>query len=191
MFMLPDMPTAPADALDPEVNYEQVSIEIDETPIALARNTKAEVRQTADGPYRMFARNTSTTLYRADGSPAVVPISGLMRYLRKVDPDSGQRVFYQKPPKTLPKNNRVCVYCGKKFRPSTDLEITASLNNSKLNDPEAQAILKEMGYDGDTNPVHDVDYKLASHIQARHGKLAAFTGDPLITRLREAAAAAA
>lgn len=174
---------------DLAVSSAPVQVNFDSTPIQKA--TKGKIVETAAGPMRVRERITTVTLYRADGTEAVVPAAGMQRYLNKRD-EYGKQVFFTRPPMKPPANVRICKYCFKKFRNSTLLEIASADNRSKFSDPEVQRLLRESGYaDEESGTVNgnDADYKLAMHIRARHGKLAAFTGDPLFERLRDTSAA--
>lgn len=165
--------------LQPKV--EQIPVEFDTMPIEQA--AAPEIVMGPSGPMVVRKRQTKSKLYRADGRVAEVPTVAVPKYLGKRK--NGQRVFFAQPPVEMPKPTKLCPYCFKKFRPSTALELSANAAKDVSNDPEVQALLAQMRGEGDLD-INDVEFKLAEHIRVKHGRLAAFRGDALYQKAKEA-----
>ena len=185
--------TLPAEALDKiqQLNstrqpmIQQVPVNFDSTPISMV--TEPEVVLTKSGPMIVRRRLTKTKLYRADGQEREIAISQRQRLLNKRGA-KGEVQWFTNPPVKLPANTNVCRYCFKKFRPSTQQEISANAAKAQL-DEETLRLLREQYpgmQDNLSASINDVTFKLAEHIRVRHGRIAAFTKDPLFTRIQGA-----
>ena len=184
--------TLPAEALDKiqkitnqvrQSSVVQVPINFDQTPIAMS--TEPEVVMTQSGPMVVRRRLTKTDLYRVDGQKKTISIAQRQRLLNKRDAN-GKPQWFTNAPAKLPANTNVCRYCFKKFRPSTQFEISSNASRAQL-DEETRRLLQEQ-YPGMTDnleaSINDVQFKLAEHIRVRHGRIAAFTKDPLFQRIQ-------
>lgn len=156
---------------------EQIQLKRDNTPVLMFGDP--EIINGSSGPMLVRKRRTTVTMFHEDGTSSRVPIDGQQRYI-----DKG---FSTAPMAEKPSNTKICQYCFKKFRPSTDREIAMNTRRTTELDEETKRLLEEMGseYGNLDRSVGDVEFKLAEHIRIRHGKLASFTADPLLKRLRE------
>ena len=103
----------------------QVKVKHDTRP--LSQFGDKEIMQSASGPMIVRKRRTTITLYHKDGRTSRVPLDGKDKYLNKVD-EYGNQQFFETPQAELPKNERICVYCLKKFRGSTQQEMEDNQN---------------------------------------------------------------
>lgn len=158
-------------------HMEQVQVKRDNTPVM--KYGAPEIITSSQGPMIVRKRKTTTILYHEDGTSSRIPIDGQSRYLNKG--------WSSKPMADPPKFTKICPYCFKKFRPSTEREMAMNSDRRVLDDPEVQRLLAEMKetYAGVEESINDVEYKLAEHIRVRHGKIAAFTNDPIYRKLRQ------
>ena len=163
----------------------QIKVKRDTRP--LSQFGEREIMNSNSGPMIVRKRKNTALLYHKDGRTSRVPLDGVDHYLEKTD-KHGEQTFFSEPQGELPKNERICAYCLKKFRSSTVQEMEANSNRSIEMDEETVLLLEQMGQKYptiDPKSINDVDFKLAEHIRSRHGKLAAFSGDPMYQRLKE------
>lgn len=177
--------STPVTSGQPLPMVEQVPIVFDTAP--LASTSEPEVIITRSGPVVVRRRITKTVLYRGDGRKETVVATQKQRYLNKRDA-SGKPIFYTEPPASLPANEAICQYCTKLFRRSTPLEIASNMAKPGGISDEAARLLAAQypdAADNATRSINDLEFKLAEHVRLRHGRLAAFTNDPLYRRIRE------